>query len=90
MNCLTHLEPLPNDALRELLLVVRLEDVFALPLAAGHLVVIRVDVVLAHAARRCMTCATRTHLIRVITTISRHREGRRFAADRCLSALASG
>ena len=58
MNCLTHLEPLTGDTLREPLLVVRLEDVFALPLAAGHLVVIRVDVVLAHAGRRCTTCAT--------------------------------
>jgi hypothetical protein len=29
--------------------VARLEDIFALPLAAGHLVVIGVDVVLAHA-----------------------------------------
>ena len=61
-NRLAHLEPLPNDALRELLLVARLEDIFALPLAAGHLVVIRVDVVLAHASHRCMTCATRPNL----------------------------
>jgi hypothetical protein len=57
-----HLEPLPNGALRELLLVAHLVDIFALPLAASQLVVIGIDVVLAHASNPCMTCATRTHL----------------------------
>lgn len=42
------LEALPADALRELLPVPRLRDVLSLPLAPGHLVVIRVHVDLAH------------------------------------------
>ncbi len=41
-----------------LLLVALLQDVFPLTIAARYLVVIRVDVVLAHVALRCITRAT--------------------------------
>ena len=37
-----------NQALREYLLVADLRDVFALTFSSGHLVVVRVDVALAH------------------------------------------